>query len=105
MPNVTYIEFNGTAHTVEVPVGTSLMRGAVDNNIAGLIFFTDAVAADQQPRTDTPTYTKRARYWRSGSGLIAGSANRSIRCGEATRCSTDPEPGHRARAMGGEYAE
>ena len=36
MPNVTYIEFNGTAHTVEVPVGTSLMRGAVDNNIAGI---------------------------------------------------------------------
>jgi len=75
------------------------------HRVAGLIFFTDAVAADQQPRTDTPTYTKRARYWRSGSGLIAGSANRSIRCGEATRCSTDPEPGHRARAMGGEYAE
>ena len=36
MPNVTYIGFNGTAHTVEVPVGTSLMRGAVDNNIAGI---------------------------------------------------------------------
>lgn len=36
MPSVTYIEFNGTAHTVEVPVGTSLMRGAVDNNIAGI---------------------------------------------------------------------
>jgi 2Fe-2S ferredoxin len=33
MPSVTYIEFNGTPHTVEVPVGTSLMRGAVDNNI------------------------------------------------------------------------
>ena len=36
MPSVTYIEFNGAAHTVEVPVGTSLMRGAVDNNIAGI---------------------------------------------------------------------
>jgi ferredoxin, 2Fe-2S len=36
MPSVTYIEFNGTAHTVEVPVGTSLMRGAVDNNIRGI---------------------------------------------------------------------
>jgi ferredoxin, 2Fe-2S len=36
MPSVTYIEFNGSAHTVEVPVGTSLMRGAVDNNIAGI---------------------------------------------------------------------
>ena len=36
MPSVTYVEFNGTAHNVEVPVGTSLMRGAVVNNIAGI---------------------------------------------------------------------
>ena len=36
MPEVTYIEFNGTAHRVEVPVGTSLMRGAVDNNVPGI---------------------------------------------------------------------
>ena len=36
MPGVTCIEFNGSAHTVEVPVGTSLMRGAVDNNVPGI---------------------------------------------------------------------
>ena len=30
MPKVTYIEHNGTAHTVEVPVGRSVMQGAVD---------------------------------------------------------------------------
>ena len=36
MPSVTYIEFNGTAHTVEVPVGTSLMRGAINNNVPGI---------------------------------------------------------------------
>lgn len=36
MPNVTYIEHNGTAHTVDVPVGTSVMQGAVDNNIPGI---------------------------------------------------------------------
>ena len=36
MPGVTYIEFNGSAHTVEVPVGTSLMRGAIDNNVPGI---------------------------------------------------------------------
>src|SRR5262249_30271325 len=36
MPEVTYIEFNGTPHQVEVPVGTTLMRGAVDNNIPGI---------------------------------------------------------------------
>lgn len=36
MPKVTYVEYNGTAHTVNVPVGTSVMRGAVDNNIPGI---------------------------------------------------------------------
>jgi len=36
MPRVTYIEFNGTPHSAEVPVGVSVMRGAVDNNIPGI---------------------------------------------------------------------
>ncbi len=36
MPKVTYVEYNGTEHTVDVPVGTSVMRGAVDNNIPGI---------------------------------------------------------------------
>ena len=36
MPGVTYIEFNGAEHTVEVPVGKTLMRGAVDNNVPGI---------------------------------------------------------------------
>ena len=36
MPKITYIEHNGTAHTIEVPVGTSVMQGAVDNNVPGI---------------------------------------------------------------------
>jgi 2Fe-2S ferredoxin len=36
MPKVTYVEFNGTSHVADVPVGTSVMRGAVDNNIPGI---------------------------------------------------------------------
>jgi ferredoxin, 2Fe-2S len=36
MPKITYIEFNGTKHVVDVPVGTSVMRGAVDNQIPGI---------------------------------------------------------------------
>ena len=36
MPGVTYVEFNGAEHTVEVPVGKTLMRGAVDNNVPGI---------------------------------------------------------------------
>jgi 2Fe-2S ferredoxin len=34
---ITYIEFNGTEHVVEVAPGTSVMRGAVDNGIAGIV--------------------------------------------------------------------
>jgi ferredoxin, 2Fe-2S len=36
MAKVTYIEFDGTEHQVEVPIGTSVMRGAVDNNVPGI---------------------------------------------------------------------
>jgi 2Fe-2S ferredoxin len=36
MPKITYIEHGGAEHTVEVPEGLSVMRGAVDNNISGI---------------------------------------------------------------------
>jgi 2Fe-2S ferredoxin len=36
MPKVTYIEHDGNPHEVEVPVGLSVMRGAVDNNVPGI---------------------------------------------------------------------
>ncbi len=37
MVKVTYIEANGTEHPVEVPVGHSLMEGAVKNNVPGIL--------------------------------------------------------------------
>jgi len=33
MPRVTYIEANGTEHVVDVPVGSSVMQGAINNLI------------------------------------------------------------------------
>jgi 2Fe-2S ferredoxin len=36
MPKITYIEHNGTEHVVQVPVGKSVMQGAVENNIPGI---------------------------------------------------------------------
>jgi 2Fe-2S ferredoxin len=36
MPKITYIEHNGRAHTVDVPVGWSVMEGAVNNQIPGI---------------------------------------------------------------------
>ena len=36
MPQVTYIEHDGTEHRVEVEKGLSVMRGAVDNGVPGI---------------------------------------------------------------------
>ena len=36
MPKVTFIAFSGAERTVEVPVGTTLMRAATDNHVPGI---------------------------------------------------------------------
>ena len=36
MPKVTYVEYNDAEHTVDVPIGTTVMSGAVDNNVPGI---------------------------------------------------------------------
>lgn len=36
VPSITYVEADGTEHTVQVPVGTSLMQAAVDHAIPGI---------------------------------------------------------------------
>ena len=37
MAKITYIEFDGTEHQVEVSNGMSVMQGAVNNGIAGIV--------------------------------------------------------------------
>jgi 2Fe-2S ferredoxin len=36
MPKITFIEYNGTAHTVEVDTGLSVMEAAVNNGVPGI---------------------------------------------------------------------
>ena len=36
MVKITYIEFNGTEHVVDVPPGLTVMEGARDNGIDGI---------------------------------------------------------------------
>ena len=36
MPKIIYVEHNGTEHEVEVPAGTSLMQGAVNQMVPGI---------------------------------------------------------------------
>jgi ferredoxin, 2Fe-2S len=37
MPRITYIEHDGTAHEIDVNNGVSLMQGAMDNAISGIV--------------------------------------------------------------------
>ena len=37
MPTITYIEFNGSEHRIDVPEGKSLMQGAIDNLVPGIL--------------------------------------------------------------------
>lgn len=37
MPRITFIQHDGTQHTLEVPVGQSLMQAAVDNSVPGIL--------------------------------------------------------------------
>jgi ferredoxin, 2Fe-2S len=37
MPNVTYIESTGEKHTIDVPIGENVMRGALYNGIEGIV--------------------------------------------------------------------
>lgn len=36
MPKITYVEFDGKEHAVEVKSGLSVMEGAIKNNIPGI---------------------------------------------------------------------
>ena len=37
MPQVTYVEYGGTRHTIDVPLGENVMRGALYNGIEGIV--------------------------------------------------------------------
>ncbi|TQV84009.1 2Fe-2S iron-sulfur cluster binding domain-containing protein [Exilibacterium tricleocarpae] len=37
MPQIIYIEANGAEHEIDVPAGNSVMQGAIDNMIDGIL--------------------------------------------------------------------
>jgi ferredoxin, 2Fe-2S len=37
MPKVTYVEFSGARHTIDVPVEENVMRGALYNDVPGIV--------------------------------------------------------------------
>jgi ferredoxin, 2Fe-2S len=37
MPKITYIEHDGKVHTVDAPVGTTVMENAIKNGVPGIV--------------------------------------------------------------------
>jgi 2Fe-2S ferredoxin len=73
MARITYIEHDGTAHTVDVPAGTSVMQGAVDNNIPGI----DADCGGECACATCQVYVDAA--WLAVTGLaVPGSQEASM---------------------------
>ncbi len=62
MPRITYIEHDGTTHEVQVPIGESVMRGAVDNDIPGI----DADCGGQCACATCHVFVDPAWYDRTG---------------------------------------
>jgi ferredoxin, 2Fe-2S len=73
MPTITYIEHNGTEHPVDVPIGKSVMQGAVENNVPGI----DAECGGECACATCHVYVDAA--WLSTVGLpSAGSQEASM---------------------------
>ncbi len=73
MPSITYIEYDGREHRVEVPLGLSVMRGAVNNNIPGI----DADCGGESACATCHVYVDEA--WLEATGVpIPGSQEASM---------------------------
>ena len=81
MPKVTYIEHEGTRHRVEIPVGLSLMRGAIDNNVPGI----DADCGGQCACATCHVYVEPAWFDKIGAPII-GSQEESMLSFAAAIC-------------------
>src|SRR5437764_12078910 len=73
MPKITYIEYGGREHRVEVPLGRSVMRGAVDNNVPGI----DADCGGQCACATCHVYVEPAWFDKIGAPII-GSQEESM---------------------------
>jgi 2Fe-2S ferredoxin len=73
MPKITFIEHNGTPHTVQIAVGKSVMQAAVDNNVPGI----DADCGGECACATCHVYVDAA--WIDKTGLpVAGSQEASM---------------------------
>jgi 2Fe-2S ferredoxin len=72
MPKVTYVEANGAQHVIEVPVEENVMRGAVYNDVPGIVGECGGACSCATCRC----YIDEA--WRTQVGVPASSAERDL---------------------------
>ena len=65
MPKITYIEYDGTEHAVEVRTGLSVMEGAIRNNVPGI----DADCGGACACATCHVYVDEE--WRAGTGTAS----------------------------------
>jgi ferredoxin, 2Fe-2S len=82
LPRVTYIEASGTEHVIDVSVGCSVMQGAVQNRVPGILGECGGVCACGTCRVYV------AEGWRSQTG---GASEME----EAMMDPNDTKPGRR----------
>ena len=80
MARITYIEFNGKAHEVDVPNGLTVMEGARDNSIPGIEADCGGACACSTCHVyvERPGSTgcRRGRRWRRTCSTSPGSRTR-----------------------------
>jgi 2Fe-2S ferredoxin len=79
MPRVTYIEHGGKRHAIEVPVGDSVMRGAVYNGVPGI----DADCGGECACATCHVYVDQA--WLARTGAPGDMERSMLACGADTR--------------------
>lgn len=77
MPRVVYIEANGDAHEVDVPLGTSVMEGAKQNGVDGI----DADCGGVGACATCHVYVDEA--WRAATGEPGDNEEELLDCATA----------------------
>ena len=92
MAKITYIEFDGTEHTVEVRNGLSVMEGAIKNNIPGI----DADCGGACACATCHVYVDEA--WREKTGAPSAMEESMLDFAESVEPNSPPllpDQGHR----------
>lgn len=76
MPRITYVEHDGTTHTVEVAVGMNLMEGATLNMVPGIIGMCGGICSCATCHCYLPDSLQTAPPTEGEEAILGGLAQR-----------------------------